>query len=103
MLFRFAVHPLDEPTSEFGHVGNQPGPDRHFFVIGAEMVDAANELQEGRLTTTPQWEVPDSKLCLRRDYHPWQVVELYKRIEGGLFRDYPARQHRVEKAIRLID
>lgn len=74
------------------------------IVAGIEkMIQALNELQEGRLTTTPQWEVPDSKLCLRRDYYPSQVVELYDRIEGGLFRDYPARKHGVENAMRLID
>jgi len=69
----------------------------------AKMIQALNELQANRLATTAQWDVPDAKLYLRRDYHPGQVVELYDRIESGLFRDYPARKHRVENAMRLID
>ena len=68
-----------------------------------KMIQALHELRHDRLTPTPQWDAPDAKLYLRRDYHPSQVVELYDRIEGGLFRDYPARKHRVAGAMRLID
>lgn len=68
-----------------------------------KMIQALRELQEGRLKAIPQWEVPNPKLCLRRDYRHSQVVELYDRVEGGLFREYPARKHRVENAMRLID
>lgn len=74
------------------------------IAVGIEkMIQSLSELHHDRLTTTPQWDVPDAKLYQRRDYHPSQVVELYDRIEGGLFRDYPARKHRVASAMRLID
>ena len=45
---------------------------------------------------------PNPKLYLRKDYHPSQVVRLYKMIEAGLFPNYAARKHQVQNTMRLI-
>jgi len=68
-----------------------------------KVIQALHELEAGRVAAVPQWTVPDARLYLRRDYHPSQVVALYERIDRGLFRDYVARRHRVENAMRLVD
>ncbi|MCP4251676.1 MAG: hypothetical protein GY778_31965 [bacterium] len=67
-----------------------------------KLVQALRELSAGRLVTVPQWPVTNPRLYLRKDYHPSQVVELYRMIEQGLFPRYVARKHRVENAMRLI-
>ncbi|MCH7813846.1 MAG: hypothetical protein IID40_07475 [Planctomycetes bacterium] len=68
----------------------------------AKLVQALLELGQGRLVAVPQWAVVNPRLYLRKDYHPSQVVELYRLIERGLFPKYVARKHRVENAMRLI-
>ncbi len=52
------------------------------------------------LKSVPQWEVPDPKLYLRKDYHPRQVVELYEKLKRGLISDYAKRS---PKKIKLLD
>jgi folate-dependent phosphoribosylglycinamide formyltransferase PurN len=63
---------------------------------------ALEELAAGQLVSVPQWPVPNGRLYLRQDYHPEQVVRLYRLIEDGLFPKYVARKQRVENAMRLI-
>ncbi len=67
-----------------------------------KLIQAVHELEAGTLKSVPQWEVPDSKLYLRKHYHPSQVVQLYRLIDDGLFPKYAARRHEVENSMRLV-
>ena len=67
-----------------------------------KLIQTVNELAAGTLQSVPQWNPPNPKLYLRKDYHPSQVVRLYKMIEAGLFPNYAARKHRVQDTMRLI-
>jgi len=51
----------------------------------------------------PQWEVPNPKLYLRKDYHPRHVVELYEKLDRGLIDDYLERAHQVAGLVRVVD
>lgn len=66
------------------------------------MIDVLERLDAGRLTPVPQWRVPNAKLYLRKDYHPRQVVELYRKLEDGLIEKYVRRAHEVAPRVRLI-
>jgi hypothetical protein len=87
----------------------EPGDGPH--VIGCKAIQAGiDKLIEvlpqwhaGEREPVPQWEVTDAKLYLRKDYHPRQVVELYKKLERGLIDDYLARAHRTAGLMRLVD
>lgn len=68
-----------------------------------KMITVLRELAQGRLTPVPQWEVPNPRLYLRKDYHPRQVVELYKKIEGGLIPRYVERAAQVAPRVRLVE
>ena len=71
--------------------------------IGA-MIDVLTQLQrEGRISGVPQWKVPNPHLYLRRDYHPRQVVELYKKLEGGLMARCVAKIANGAAPPRLVD
>ena len=48
-------------------------------------------------------KVPDPKLYLRKDYHPRQVVELYRKIEAGLIRRYVERAPQAAARLRLVE
>lgn len=73
------------------------------ILAGIEKVkQALREAEAGALQPVPQWPVPNPRVCLRKHYHPRQVVALYEMIEAGLFPRYEARKHVVEKAVRLI-
>ncbi|MFQ5492255.1 MAG: formyl transferase [Phycisphaerae bacterium] len=67
-----------------------------------KLSQTVTELAEGRLVATPQWEAPNPKLYLRKDYHPSQVVKLYEMIEAGLFPNYAARKEQVQNTLRLV-
>jgi len=67
------------------------------------MIAALQDLEAGRGTAVPQWEVPNARLYLRRDYDPRQVVELRRKIEAGLIGKYVDRAERVAPAVRLIE
>lgn len=68
------------------------------------MVDVLRAIgRNAGIEPVPQWDVPGARLYLRKDYHPRQVVELYRKIDGGLFRDYARRAADDELAsIRLV-
>lgn len=66
------------------------------------MIRVLRNFDSGKLTPVPQWEVPGAKLYLRKDYHPRQVVELYRKLDAGLIRRYVARADDVAKHLRLI-
>ncbi len=74
------------------------------ILAGIEAVKRSlEELQTGRLDPAPQWEVPNPRLYLRKDYHPSQVVKLYEMIDAGLFPRYAKRKSIVENAMRLME
>jgi folate-dependent phosphoribosylglycinamide formyltransferase PurN len=68
-----------------------------------KMITVLGELAAGRLMPVPQWEVPNPRLYLRRDYHPRQVVELYKKIEQGLIHRYVAHAAELAGRVQLIE
>ena len=73
------------------------------ILAGVEaLVEVVQRLLAGRLHPTPQWRVPHPRLYLRKDYHPRQVVELYRKLEAGLIRRYLERLKAGEAKIRLI-
>jgi len=61
------------------------------------------DLENGPVKSVPQWRVPDARLYLRRDYHPRQVVELYRKISAGLIRRYVERAPQVASSLRLVE
>jgi len=66
------------------------------------MIQTMRELAAGTLKSVPQWDVPNTHLCKRKDYHPSQVVRLYELIEDGLFPKYAARKHIVAPKVKLV-
>jgi len=52
------------------------------------MIAVLGDLEQGRLNPVPQWTVPHPRLYLRKDYHPREIIELYKKIDAGLIRRY---------------
>ena len=67
------------------------------------MIASLKKLERGTLKTVPQWKVPDAKLYLRKDYHPRQVVELYRKLEEGLISRYVQRAQAATARLRLVD
>ena len=67
------------------------------------LITVLEDLKGDRLTPVPQWKPPAVRLCLRKDYHPRQVVELYRKIEAGLIPRYVERAARVADRFRLIE
>jgi hypothetical protein len=73
------------------------------IIAGIEaFVAVLNELERGTLKAVPQWEVPNARLYLRKDYHPRQVVELYRKLEAGLIPQYVQRALEVAGRVRLV-
>lgn len=66
----------------------------------AAMIAVLRDLEQGRLNPVPQWTVPHPRLYLRKDYHPREIIELYKKIDGGLIRRYA--EHATGQ-VRLIE
>jgi len=67
------------------------------------MIATLHDLQDGRVHSTPQWRPKNARLYLRKDYHPRQVVELYRKWDHGLIERYLERLRRGEATVRLID
>jgi methionyl-tRNA formyltransferase len=67
------------------------------------MIAVLGDVRDGRCEAVPQWPVAHPRLYRRRDYHPRQVVELYRKIEAGLIRDYVARAARTAPQVRLLE
>ncbi len=67
------------------------------------MISVLSDLDRGRLDPVPQWEVQSARLYLRKDYHPRQVVELYRKLEAGLIPRYVERAARTPARIRLVE
>lgn len=73
------------------------------ILVGVERLrQALREFAAGTMTAVPQWTPPRAHLCLRKDYHPEQVVRLYDLIDAGLFPRYAERMHEVAPRVRLV-
>ena len=66
------------------------------------MIAALRDWEEGRVESVPQWKPPGAKLYLRRDYHPRQVVELYRKLDAGLIPQYVERMREEGNHVRLV-
>ena len=74
------------------------------ILVGLEkMVTALEALECGKMEAVSQWSVPDARLYLRKDYHPHQVVTLYRLLNEGLIPKYAARAEAASARLRLID
>ncbi len=69
----------------------------------AKLIAVLGDLDRGGVTPVPQWDVPNARLYLRKDYHPSQVVELYRKIEAGLIPRYVERAPQVAGRVRLVE
>lgn len=66
------------------------------------MIEVLSDWEQGRIEPVPQWKPAQAKLYLRKDYHPRQVVELYRKLEGGMIPRYVDRARRGGAEIRLV-
>jgi len=74
------------------------------ILAGIEGVIAAFvELGEGKLKPVEQWNVPDARLYLRKDYHPRQIAQLYEKLDQGMIRRYVERADGAADPPRLIE
>ncbi len=108
------IHLID-PGIDSGHILRHARPaivaeDRPHtigckaIVAGIEaMLSVLRDLEGGRLNPVPQWDVPNARLYLRRDYHPRQVVELYRKLDAGLIPRYVDRAEQVAPRVRLVE
>lgn len=67
-----------------------------------KMIQTLDEFEADSVAPVSQWPAARSRLYLRKDYHPSQVVRLYELIDDGLFDKYVARKNRVQDAFQLI-
>jgi methionyl-tRNA formyltransferase len=74
------------------------------ILAGIEAMFAVlHDLERGKLAPVPQWEVPNARVYLRKDYHPRQVVELYRKLDAGLIPQYVERASEVAGRVRLVE
>jgi phosphoribosylglycinamide formyltransferase 1 len=74
------------------------------ILAGVSMLASVMPLWDARyVDPVPQWRPPNARLYLRKDFHPRHVVDLARKVEGGLIERYvaeaPLRKHRV----RLVE
>ncbi len=67
------------------------------------MIAVLHDLETDRLRPVPQWPVDHPRLYLRKDYHPRQVVELYRKLEAGLIPRYASLPSDAKPSIRLVE
>ena len=67
------------------------------------MVAVLMDLSRGELRSVPQWKAPNARLYLRKDYHPRQVVDLYRKLDAGLIPRYAERSSRFPNPVRLVE
>lgn len=59
--------------------------------------------RDGTLVGMPQWRPANAKFYLRKDYHPRQVVELYRKLDAGLVQRYVERCKRQPPEVQVVD
>lgn len=67
------------------------------------MIAVLQGFQAGTARPVPQWMAPNARLYLRKDYHPRQVVELYRKLDAGLIPRYVQRAEAVRNRLRLLE
>ncbi len=67
------------------------------------LIHVLHDLQQGRLQPVPQWSVDRPRLYLRKDYHPRQVVQLYRQLEQGMIPRYVDRASELASQVRLVE
>ena len=67
------------------------------------MISVVGALGTGSVPAFPQWKPANAKLYLRKDYHPRQVVELYRKLEAGLIPRFVQEAGRRLQAVRLVE
>ncbi len=108
------IHRID-PGIDSGEIIHQGRPDIvaddmphtvgcKTILVGIElMIRTVREIEAGTVRSTPRWQVPKPRLYLRKDYKPEHVLELYRMIDGGLFRRYAKRKREAERAVQLVE
>lgn len=66
------------------------------------MIAVLYDLERGKLSPVFPWKVRNPRLYLRRDYHPRQVVELYRKLDAGLIPRYVGRAADASGRVRLV-
>jgi len=62
-----------------------------------------DDLAAGTVKPVRQWTVAGARLYLRKDYHPRQIVDLYRKLEDGLIPKYVQRAGWASAGLRLIE
>jgi len=74
------------------------------ILVGIEtMIAVLDRIDRAEIAPTPQWKAANSRLYLRKHYHPRQVVELYRRLDAGLIADYVPRAAELCAAAPLVE
>ncbi len=64
------------------------------------MIAVLETIERGdELTGVPQWHEPKSRIYYRRDYHPRQVVELYRKWSKGLLERFLSEKRATPRLI----
>ncbi|MCO6439413.1 MAG: hypothetical protein J5J06_20175 [Phycisphaerae bacterium] len=66
------------------------------------MIGVLRELDAGRIEPVTPWAVANPRLYLRKDYHPRQVVELYRKLDAGLIERYVERAEEVAPRVKWV-
>jgi len=69
--------------------------------VGA-LLDVIRAWEGGSLHPVKQWTVDSPRFYRRRDYHPRQVVDLYRKLKSGLIERYVERAALVAPRVRLV-
>lgn len=68
-----------------------------------KLIEVLPQWDQGLRKPVPQWNVPNARLYLRKDYQPKHTVELYEKIEAGLITNYAQQATKVANQIQLVD
>lgn len=66
------------------------------------MVSVVGDLENGNAQAVPQWKTETSRLYLRKDFHPRQVVELHRKMRSGLLARYVEHADALSSKVRLV-
>lgn len=66
------------------------------------MIGVLRDLDTGAVRPVPHWRVDRPRLYLRKDYHPRQVVDLYRKLDAGLIPKYVERAAQVAPQVRMV-
>jgi folate-dependent phosphoribosylglycinamide formyltransferase PurN len=67
------------------------------------MVEVLRRFADGHIRPVAQWPDPRARLATRKDSHPRQIVELYRKLSSGMLRRYVSQAARRNAVVRLVD